>query len=321
LLAHVHLYPPEHNAGAEWMLHEMLLHLRTSGWDVRVLATHQRAPSTFEGIHVTPGPTRGDVREPYGWCDVAITHLDATRSACAWARLAARPLVHVTHNHKQLPFHRVQPHEAQLLVHNSEWIGSVYGEFPAPSIIVRPPVDPRRVVSERGDRITLVNLCEEKGAGLFWRLVLTNPTRSFLGVRGGYGHQIVMDPTPLSVDIIDNTPDVREVYARTRVLVVPSSYESWGRVAVEAAASGIPIIASRTPGLVECMTSPTLGECAIFADTARVDEWRAALDRLDDPGEYAHWSALASRRSEELDRQRADDLAELDTRLRELLAL
>ena len=315
----MHRYPPEHNAGAEWMLHETLLYLREAGWDVQVLATQQRERATFEGVDVTPGPNGRDARKWYGWCDVALTHLDATRLACTWAWRGARPLVHLVHNDAQLHHHEVKSHEAQLVVHNSEWVSASYRAFAAPSIIVRPPVDPHRVSAPRGDRVTLVNLHEEKGAMLFWRLALTNPGRPFLAVRGGYGHQIVMSPPPMSVDIIDNTPAMRDVYARTRVLVVPSSYESWGRVAVEAAASGIPIIASRTPGLVECMTSPTFGECAIFADAARLDEWRAALDRLDDSEEYAHWSALASRRAEELDRLRGTDLAELDSRLRQLL--
>ncbi|WP_262928542.1 glycosyltransferase family 4 protein [Streptomyces sp. CBMA152] len=52
------------------------------------------------------------------------------------------------------------------------------------------------------------------------------------------------------------------VYSRSRVILMPSLYESWGRVAVEAFASGIPVIAHTTPGLVESMgeagSSPTV---------------------------------------------------------------
>ncbi len=37
IVASVHLYPPEHNCGAEWMLHFMLKDLQSKGHNVRVL--------------------------------------------------------------------------------------------------------------------------------------------------------------------------------------------------------------------------------------------------------------------------------------------
>ncbi|MFE4971343.1 glycosyltransferase [Kitasatospora sp. NPDC056651] len=58
------------------------------------------------------------------------------------------------------------------------------------------------------------------------------------------------------MEIIDHVPGhaMRErVYARSRVVLMPSSHESWGRVGVEAFASGIPVIAHPTPGLAECL--------------------------------------------------------------------
>ena len=45
--------------------------------------------------------------------------------------------------------------------------------------------------------------------------------------------------------VVDHTTDMRSVYAQTRVLLVPSVYESYGRVALEAAASGIPLTTLR----------------------------------------------------------------------------
>ena len=88
------------------------------------------------------------------------------------------------------------------------------------------------------DRITLINLCENKGARLFWALAARMPKTQFLAVKGAYGTQIVQDLP--NVEVQEHVPGDQmrdKVYARTRVLLVPSSYESWGRVAVEAMAS------------------------------------------------------------------------------------
>ena len=55
----------------------------------------------------------------------------------------------------------------------------------------------------------------------------------------------------------------QSVYARTRLLLMPSRSESFGRVGLEAAASGIPTIASPVEGVPE-----VLGDCALFLHPA-----------------------------------------------------
>jgi glycosyltransferase involved in cell wall biosynthesis len=47
--------------------------------------------------------------------------------------------------------------------------------------------------------------------------------------------------------------DPRDFYARTRVQVFPSRSETYGRVGVEGAISGIPLVASTAPGIREAM--------------------------------------------------------------------
>lgn len=310
-LAVVHLYPPGHNAGAEVMLHTMLRDLVDHGWQVRVLATEYRGlPYVRDGIEVARAPIDRDMREQWSWCDVGITHLDATRRAMSWSRWG-RPLVHIVHNHRQLAHHRVTPGRAALVVWNSEWIAGEHASWPGESIVVRPPVAVADYETKRAGRrgaITLLNLYQPKGSDVFWRLAERFHRRRFIGVLGAYGHQHVPRRVPRNVRLVRNTPDVREIYGQTRVLLVPSVYESWGRVAIEAAASGIPVIAHPTEGLRESLTSPTFGGCALFADRDNFGEWVEAVHALDDADTYELWSQRSRQRALELDAVRLDDL-------------
>jgi glycosyltransferase involved in cell wall biosynthesis len=107
------------------------------------------------------------------------------------------------------------------------------------------------------------------------------------------------------VDVLPHLPNsaMREqVWARTRVLLVPSGYESWGRVASEAICSGIPVIAQPTAGLRE-----NLGQAGIFIDRSDVDGWVAAIRDLQDPDIYAQASDRARARAAEQQRMHLED--------------
>jgi glycosyltransferase involved in cell wall biosynthesis len=73
------------------------------------------------------------------------------------------------------------------------------------------------------------------------------PRQGFLFVVGAYGRQV--RPRLANVQVIPPVAwdRMREaVYARTRVLLMPSEYESYGRCGVEAAHAGVPTIAHPT---------------------------------------------------------------------------
>jgi glycosyltransferase involved in cell wall biosynthesis len=308
VLAWVHLYPPDHCAGAEMMLHEILLGLKERHHSVHVMVNDSTAGS-FEGVPITAQ----DNRESLGlinWADVIITHLDKTPQVVS-AVGNRRPLVHLVHNHRQLDYHGVSPKYAQLVVANSKWIAEAI-HWPGKTIVVPPPVRPSRYATTPGDRITLINLCKDKGGEVFWQLVKKMPDQKFLGVVGGYYEQIVPSVIPKNAIVMPHTPDITEAYAQTRILLCPSHYESWGRVGIEAAASGIPTIASPTPGLME-----SLGESGTFVSPDDIDGWIAAIRELQDPTAYKAKSDLALRRSAELEPDPYIDL--LEQQLRELV--
>lgn len=297
-----HKYPPIHGAGAEWMAHTLLRDLRARGHRVNVwLDRGAVGPVDFEGVMV------GRYRHPtqLEGADLVLTHLDMTRNAFVAAMHLRLPCVHLLHNHRQLGYHRVRPVNAQLSIANSQWIRDVYADWPAPMAVLHPPVEPElyQVTGFTEDRVTLMNLSEAKGGPLFWRLAAALPHRSFLAVRGAYARQEVPFPLPANVELIDNTADVvGDVYARTKVLLMPSSYESYGRCAVEAACSGIPTVAHPTEGLVESM-----GTAALWRNRENLDGWVEAIELLfDDPEFYAERSASASLRARELDPKLGD---------------
>ena len=95
---------------------------------------------------------------------------------------------------------------------------------------------------------------------------------------------------------VGQNPDIRKILKDTRILLIPSEYESWGQVAIEAASCGIPVIASNATGLKE-----SLGEAGIFCERGDTKSWIEAIKSLDDPKEYSKQSKKVLERAIELD--------------------
>lgn len=313
VLAMLHAYPPAHNAGAEWAAHSLLRELVVRGHDVDVLLSQPAAASEgyeLDGVQVHPFRGKSD---PAPWLNgdrrahVIVTHLENTARASILGELNRIPTVHLLHNTYDKSKQWLVKGSPELAVYNTQWMREDVeawwqvnrGDRPMPQgITVRPPVAVNDYQASPGDRITLINLTAEKGAHVFYALAERMPKRKFLGVIGGYGHQVIREDLP-NVEIMPHTPGDRmakDVYARTRVLLAPSVYESYGRVAVEAMCSGIPVVAHPTPGLRE-----SLGPAGIFADRDDIDAWEAALKRLASPKIYPAASKLAAARAAELD--------------------
>lgn len=316
VLAYVDRYPPFVNAGAEWMLHAMLRHLVRQGHVVQVATDLPRdvpAGSHVEGVHVYPAAAVEDLAAV---ADVAVGHLLWTREVIGLAQRHALPLLYLLHNDSQLAHWRLSPANVTALVPNSLWLRAATASWRGPQVVVRPPVLVEDYRLDRdpvdGDLVTLVNPIREKGVETLHALAYRRPDLTFATVGGGYGHQVRPPRELANVVTLPATGTIRDdVYSRTRVLLVPSQYESWGRVACEALCSGIPVIAHPTPGLVEA-----LDFAGIFVDREDVDGWAEALRVLDDPGRYAYQSALSRGRAAGLDVQADRDLARWERLIR-----
>lgn len=298
ILAHVHAFPPHHNAGAEHMLLAMLTWLAKAGHEVKVWVReeHWKFPDEYEGIPIVNANNHPCDFEPWHfWADIILTHLDCTgeiNNHC-WPKGLSRKVVWICHNsHPYIDFTR-RP-DLYRIIYNSEWLRDKM-QYPQASIVVRPPVRAADYqVQTNRKYITLINCNEAKGGKVLIELAKRMPERQFLGVLGSYG---VQEKAQLpNLTYVKNTPDIKAVYAQTNILLMPSSYESWGRVAIEAYSSGIPVIAHPTPGLLESM-----GRGGLFAMRASVDAWQKQIEALDDESTYAQASAYGRARALELD--------------------
>ena len=151
--------------------------------------------------------------------------------------------------------------------------------------------------------VTFINPQPEKGASVFARIALElgrrRPDIPLLVVEGrGKADGLAGLPVDLSglanLNRMANTPDPRDFYGVSRLVLMPSLWrESLGRVPIEAMANGIPVLASDRGALPE-----TLGDAGfvftipdrctpssnIVPTAQEVGPWVAVIERLwDDP--------------------------------------
>lgn len=254
--------------GAEVMLDELVSYLRRQGDDVKV---------------ITSGPLELIKYES----DVILSQMSWAHDALMVARSKGRKIVRIMHNNNA----QTRQHmtfKADLTICNTEWLRDDLGG----DVVLHPIVRRENHATTPGDHITLVNLIPEKGAVLFYQLAALNRDMKFMGVLGGYGRQLSNVP---GVEIIGNTPFMREdVWSKTRVLIMPSTYESYGMAAVEAMCSGIPVIATDTPGLRES----TMGAAKLM-NTRCPHAWNEALAEV--LCDWDTWSGRSLERAARLD--------------------
>lgn len=305
IVAYIHAYVPDHNAGAETTLHDILKTLVSSGWEADVVIKHSRyaQPKEYyiDGVHVVQSKDKRDLLHYLPKADITISHLECSERTHLLSNRYKIPTIHLVHNTHPLTV-KWQAN-ADAIVINTEWISKEpeWASWTKPKMILNPPVDPEDYETTRGKSVTLINLWEDKGSKIFYEMAKRFPNTPFLGVLGGYGEQVIQSLP--NVTIMEHTSEMKSVYGETKVLLMPSKYESFGRVGVEAMASGIPTLAHPTPGLLE-----SLGESGTFADREDTDAWEAALRDLLKPAKYGKASKLAKARSKALADQRADQL-------------
>lgn len=261
----IHGYPPDKNAGAEWMAKEINDYLVSQGHTVYVICKGATTQYQLDGVTVVPwNAYYAPVGAFAGHSDVLLTHLDCTNEAIGIAERLKKPLGHIIHHNFEIQELR-KPRLRTFVVYNTEWIAKDR-QYPYLSCVVNPPVNPARFADIVVDPkyVTLVNCNEHKGGRILVELAKAMPGVQFRGVKGFHGEQFISPLPPKNLHYVEGTADIREVLKETSVLLVPSVYESYGRIGLEALACGIPVVANKTPGLQEALGEYT--EASFYID-------------------------------------------------------
>jgi hypothetical protein len=182
----IHLYPPVHNCGAEYVAHHVNKYLQSKGHEVRVLNLQSKEHYyEHDGVEVY-GNIKGV--DPFNWGDVILTHLDYTRYAINVAAILRKPVVHFVHN--SFKYEEIEnAGKNQFVVYNSNWVKDKLN-YSHPGMVLYPPcpVDKYRTGKCSADNkyITLINVNENKGGYALLKLAREMPDRNFLGVIGSY---------------------------------------------------------------------------------------------------------------------------------------
>ena len=297
ILLSVHMYLPFHKAGAENYAHNIAKRLVERGFHVRVLMhRYWGSPKdcqmyVLDGVEVFPPSSQETLNELFRWCHVCLSHLDFFKYSVWKCKEMNKPCVFMAHSHSHYYDDIINTNDHVFAIHNAEWIANEL-PYKRPSMTFEPIVDDTCLAESKGrEYITLVNICELKGAELFYRLAELMPDKKFLAVEGSYNEQIVKDLP--NVTFWKRT-DIKNVFEVTKVLLMPSEEESWGMTAAEALANGIPVICTPTPGLKE-----NCSYAGQYLDRNEPEKWVSLLKKLDNPKEYKKWSEAGLKRTSE----------------------
>ena len=135
----IHLYPPTHNCGSEYVAHLVNTFLVSKGHNVRVIIHQDKnifTPYNYEGVEVFGSKVGGHV-DTYRWANIILTHLDFTQFSIVMAKEARKHLVHFVHN--DIPYSSIMHNFGNVsAVYNSQWIADKIG-YNIPGIVLQAP--------------------------------------------------------------------------------------------------------------------------------------------------------------------------------------
>lgn len=332
-------------SGADVMLHSILRHLQANGHDCSALY-FSKVPieRSIDGVSVY-GHT-GDIDMSGGAGssmrpDIILTQLGGIQKARAIAKrwLDPVPVVQLIHNTNDLTIGSLAS-GCDLAVYNSNWIKEFHQTVALgkpfvrewlepgrsrmrkrvsrswPSFVLHPPAYiaclPSHAPIGRDFVVGIVNLSPNKGADVVRGILGERSGIKIAGLTGGYDQAKHVEFDVENFIKREHTSDMCSFYHDIDLLIVPSIYESYSLVAVEAMAHGLPVIASDTPGLRE-----SVADGGQHLRTRDPGVWAEVIDKTF--SNYDYWSEKARNRHSFLYTQTQEELRVFENALKELI--
>lgn len=309
IVALSHGYPPFWNMGGEVSLHRTLI--AADGRKCVLTATEE--PYEFEGIEVDkinaknvldirtdPAPIADQLKQLNATVVIGQNELSlAAVKAARVIRAAAVVNVHTPPRYGRGIADAM--YETDYAIYNTHIAAAEWGE--PNGLVIHPPISPLPAkTSTSGDAYTLLSSLRNKGVEVVLSLAKMYPDQRFIIVRSP------AEPTHGLPDIEERVkalPNVElhprvppeEVYKylkQTRILLVPSRYETYGMSAIEAAGYGIPCVHVDTPHVRE-----GIGDGAVLVPPMDVAATAAGIGTIEK--NYDLYSLNARKRAEWLE--------------------
>jgi len=188
--------------------------------------------------------------------------------------------------------------QADYAVYNTQTAAEQWGEPNA--VVLHPPIPPLpKEIKNKGNAYTLLSSLYNKGVGVVLALAEMHPDKRFIIVRSPaeptHGIPDLEERAALlpNVELHPRVPpeEVYKYFEQTRILLVPSMYETYGMSAIEAAGYGIPSVHVDTPHVRE-----GIGEAAILIQPLNVEEAAKGIEIIE--SDYEGHSQRARKRAE-----------------------
>lgn len=289
-LALVTDHPLAHGGGRERSIIELYHSLKRIGQDVTIIAPpgggDQRREPEVPFLSTRKIALTADRLLDQGFVDVAIYNAEDLRLVISPnPKLRNRQVLFVRDVEEVSRWGAGSIPDGVRLMANSHFVASrIWERIGHRAEVIEPQFDfpADRPVAD-GDHITFINPVRQKGLDLACEIARLLPHRLFRFVEGWKladnqhaALTALLGGLP-NVEFVRWRRDVEQHYLMSRALLVPSQWEEgFGRVAVEANAYGVPVLASDIGGLPEAMGA---GGCLIDPK-ADATVWANALEAI-----------------------------------------
>lgn len=311
LAAFLHGYPPDWSMGGEISTHRSLAVVPGS----TVFTESTVYSYDLDGVTVRPssGPTYLKIMEDARFVEASVlfAHSTLSEATVRAARKLKKPSILAVHAPPRFAadLRRAWP-AAKIRLYNT---GAARKEWHDPrGWLLHPPIGPslNEILDGTGDALTLTSSLLNKGVTRVLELAALRPDQRFIIVRSpahGTHGSLDFEDSAASLDNVEvwdrlHPQEMSRLWAETRILLVPSRYETYGLVALEAAWHGIPSVHVDTIHVRE-----GIGTAARLLKSHSVDELSAAVDEVG--ADWNRWAAMAHSRAHELREREIQELA------------